>query len=188
MVELIKPWNEYPEIWKTESAFMSWIRGGIRRGLWERSPIKLQFLAKNRVRISNGTFKGTGGEKTCWGAKCALCQETFKLKDIEVDHKLGGHSLRSLEDLYNFITNIVLVTEDDLQLVCKPCHKAKNHSERMGVSFEEAVAEKAVIAICKEGTAAQKDWLQSRGCAPSSNAKSRREQIKEILLGETSAK
>ena len=32
------PWEAYPQIWKSEAAFMSWLRGGIRGGLWNKHP------------------------------------------------------------------------------------------------------------------------------------------------------
>ena len=29
--------------WKTEAAFLSYVRGGLRRGLWMNSPVKREF-------------------------------------------------------------------------------------------------------------------------------------------------
>ncbi len=79
-----------------------------------------------------------------------------------------------------FVKGIVLVSEDDLQLVCKPCHKAKSYSEKEGLSFEDALVEKQVIAAAKESQA----WLLARGMVPASNAAKRREQIREVLKSE----
>ena len=52
MIKEKKLWELYPEIWKTESEFMSWIRGGIRR-IWSKHPVKLEFIKQNRVKIPN---------------------------------------------------------------------------------------------------------------------------------------
>lgn len=175
-----KYWGE-GTAWKTESAFMSWIRGGIRRALWNRAPVKIKFLNKTRKKIPNPNPKGK--VPTVWGCKCALCENLFPMSLIEVDHKKGQHQLKTLEDIGSFIRGIVLVTEDDLQTVCKPCHKIKSHSERGGISFEEARAEKLVIEITK--TKQDKVWLQSKGIIPASNAKARREQITKYLKENT---
>lgn len=177
----LKPWIEHPTIWKTESAFMSFLRGGIRRSLWNRSPIKLEFINKNRIRIPNPVAKNRTRAPTVWGGECALCHKMFAMKDLEVDHKTGNHSLRSLDDIQAFVEGIVCVSEKDLQLVCKPCHKAKSHAEKQGISFEDARIEKEVIAIVKAKK--DKEWLVNHGLTPAKNAKLRRQQIIDYLKG-----
>ena len=174
------PWEFYPTIWKTKSSWFSWLRGGIRRSLWNKSPIKLEYIKKNRKRIANPNPKGK--VETVWGGSCGLCGEDFVIAQLDVDHKEGNHSLNELSDLQSFIENIVLVTEDDLQFACKPCHKNKTHSERRGISMEEASYEKQAIAICKAKQ--DKQWLSERGITPSSNAIKRRAQIIECLKEE----
>ena len=47
---LPKLWELYPNIWKSESAFMSWLRGGIRR-MWSHHPVRIEFMKQNRIRI-----------------------------------------------------------------------------------------------------------------------------------------
>lgn len=173
-------WSKYPEIWKTQSAFFSWVRGGIRRSLWNRHPIKLEFLKNNRKRIANPNPKGKVAE--VWGADCALCNNTFVIKDIEVDHKQGNHSLNSKEDIQTFIESIVFVTEDDLQLVCKDCHKCKSYADKQGISFEEAMIVKKVIDIMKNKT--DKKWLIDRGIIPESSQSKRRLQIEKRMQEE----
>lgn len=170
-------WDEYSHIWKTQASFFSWLRGGIRRSLWAKSPIKMEFLKKNRVRIKNPNPRGKTA--TVWGACCALCNNTFPLSQIEVDHKKGNISLNKIEDIQNFIESIVMVRESSLQLVCKPCHKAKSHSEKMGISLDAARIEKEIIQIMKDKK--DKEWLLSRSITPASNATKRRQQIKEEM-------
>ena len=175
------PWEEFPKIWKTEAAFLSYVRGGIRRSLWNRSPIKLQFLQENRMRIPNPVDKNAKRFPEVWGGKCYQCQNLFALKDMEVDHLTGEHSLRKLSDLQSFIEGIVCVSKKDLGLICKPCHKAKSYAERTGMSVGEAMIEKQAIAIQKGD---DKAWLASQGVTPAGNAKARRVQIVETLKKE----
>lgn len=169
----MQPWIEYPNIWKTEAAFMSWLRGGIRRSLWNRHPVKLEFIRKNRKQIPNPNPRGN--KPTVWGGVCALTGAVCALKDLEVDHRTGNHSLRSLDDLQGFIEGIVLVRESDLQFVSKEAHKIKSYAEKQGITFEQAQAEKLAISLIKQ----KKDvtWLKERGIIPGKNQTIRRQQI-----------
>lgn len=175
-----KAWKWEGSPWKTRSAYMSYIRGGIRRGLWNRHPAKLHFLNKNRRKIENPNLKNAKRFPQVWGADCNICKNTFTLKEIEVDHLKGNHSLQNFKDISSFIEAIVTVTPDDLQLVCKECHKTKSLAEKHGVSFEEALAIKKAIEICKSKK--DRDWLLERGIEPASNATKRRAQIEKELL------
>lgn len=167
--------------WKTESAMLAWIRGGIRRGLWNKSPVKLSFLNKNREQIPNPNPKGK--KDTVWGARCCQCDGLFPISQIEVDHKRGENSLKSLADIASFIKAIVLVTHDDLQLICKPCHKIKSYAEKVKISFKDAYAEKEAIRIVKEKKDVQ--YLENNGIIPGSNQAKRRAQIVEFLKAKT---
>ena len=88
----------------------------------------------------------------------------FPFKQIEVDHRVGGNTLKSMNDLQSFIEAIVLVTEDDLQFVSKEAHKIKSYSEKQGISFEEAMAVKKAIDIVKQKK--DKQFLEERGIIP----------------------
>ena len=148
MIDDKKLWEIYPHIWKTESAFMSWIRGGIRRSLWNRHPVKLEFIKQNRIKIKNPNPKGKVDK--VWGGVCALTGETHVIANLEVDHQKGNHSLQTLKDVEQFISGIVNITLEDLQFVSKEAHKIKSYAEKQGISFEEAKIEKEVIEIIKQ--------------------------------------
>lgn len=178
----MKLWELYPSIWKTESAFLSWIRGGVRRSLWNRHPLKLEFIKQNRIKIPNPNPKGKVTE--VWGATCALTGVTLPLKDMEVDHKTGNHSLKTINDIQSFVSGIVLITIDDLQFVSKEAHKVKSYAEKQGISFEQALAEKQAIAISKRPVAEVRAWLEERNINPASTAAARRQQIVEALSEE----
>lgn len=146
--KLEKMLSEMSHVWKTESAYMSWLRGGIRRYLWSKNPVKLEFIKQNRIKIPNPNPKGKA--KEVWGGVCALTGKTYPIGDMEVDHKEGNHSLKTLDDLVPFVKGIVMITLDDLQLVSKEAHKIKSYAEKQGISFEEAKVEKEVIELIKQ--------------------------------------
>ena len=127
-----------------------------------------------------GTYK-KGGTKYRKEGQCEICGEYFPVTNLEVDHKIGNMALRSYDDIGPFILKMVAVTKDDLQLVCKPCHKIKSHAERMGLSFDEAALEKEIVAVCKLKAAEQLVWLKERGVEPAKNAEARKEQVREVL-------
>lgn len=172
------PWIEYPNIWKTKAAWLSWLRGGIRRALWNKSPCKLEFIKKNRIKIPNPNPRGRVAE--VWGAQCALTGELLPLNLVNVDHKDGNNSLREIEDIQSFVEAIAIVTMDDLQFVSIEAHKIKNHAEKMGISFEEAACIKKVIKMEKEKSLVA--FLEQNDTIPATTAKARRQQAIDILV------
>lgn len=176
-----EPWKTHPDIWKNSTAFFTYLRGCLRKA-WNNNPIKISVLNKNRKQIPNPNPKGK--KPMVWGADCALCKEVFPMKDIQVDHVHPAGSLTKQEDIEQFVVGLLFVSEEDLRLVCKKCHEAVTFAERMGISFEEALAEKQAIALMKQGTEAQKKWLEDRYIPPASNATERRKQIKRSILNE----
>lgn len=146
--KLEKMLSEMSHVWKTESAYYTWLRGSIRRAMWSKNPVKLEFIKRNRIKIPNPNPKGK--VKEVWGGVCALTGNIFPIGDMEVDHKEGNHSLKTLDDLVPFVKGIVMITLDDLQLVSKEAHKIKSYAEKQGISFEEAKIEKEVIEIIKQ--------------------------------------
>lgn len=180
MTDRDKAWNWRGSPWKTRSSYFTWIRGGIRRGLWNKSPVKLEFLNTNRYRIPNPNPKGVKRFPEVWGAKCSICNGEFTVANIEVDHIKGNHSLITFEDISTFIEAIVTITPEDLRLVCKPCHKIESYAEKQGISFKESQAIKEAIEIMKSKK--DKEWLTERGITPESNQAKRRKQVEDYLL------
>ena len=181
MIEEKKLWEIYPHIWSSESAYMSWLRGGLRRYLWAKNPVKLEFIKQNRIKIANPN--PSGKVKEVWGGVCALTGETHVIGDMEVDHISGNHSLKTLDDLVPFVKGIVMVTLEDLQLVSKEAHKIKSYAEKQSISFEEAKAEKTAIDLIKKGV--DKQFLIDHNVKAEnigSTQAVRRKQIVEILL------
>ena len=173
--------SENSEIWKTESAYFSYLRGCIRLA-WVKNPVKLKFLNKHKKQIPNPNFgKPRNTKKTVLGATCEICLKDHPMKFIECDHRHGGnYSLRSVKDIQGFFESICIVTESELRLVCKDCHGCLTYSAKEGVSFEQAKAEKQAIELIKQKK--DKLYLQQYGISVPSNAAARRKAIVEHLL------
>lgn len=137
----------------TESKFFAWVRGGLRQGIWNKHPIKLDMLKTQRRKIKNPRPNPRKGSELVWGYDCAICEGQFTAMQVEVDHMVGENKLTSIDDLVTFFKRLVLVTPQDLQIVCKECHGIKTYAERYGVSETEAKAVKMAIKAVKDGTA-----------------------------------
>ena len=125
---------------------MSYLRGGIRRAAWMKHPVKLEFIKNNRQRIPNPNPKGKAAE--VWGGKCNVCKNLFVQSQLVVDHiREFSASLKDIKDIQSFVELISLVTEDDLQFVCKDCHE-KIHFEGI-VFFKGLKANFGVLNFCQ---------------------------------------
>jgi len=184
MIEEKKLWEIYPHIWSSESVYMSWLRGGLRRYLWSKNPVKLEFIKQNRIKIPNPNPKGK--VKEVWGGVCALTGKTHVIGDMEVDHISGNHSLKTLDDLVPFVKGIVMVTLEDLQLVSKEAHKIKSYAEKQGISFEEAKIEKEVIELIKQKK--DKEYCIENNIPVQSTQSARRKAIVEFKLSQLKEK
>lgn len=180
--------EKYPHIWKSKSAFMSYLRGGIRRSCWMKHPVKLEFIKNNRQRIPNPNPKGKAAE--VWGGECNVCKNLFVQSQLAVDHiREFSATLKEIKDIQSFVELISLVTEDDLQFVCKDCHDTISYSQKHNCSFEEAKAEKTAIELIKKGV--DKQFLIDHNVKAEnigSTQAVRRKQIVEILLNENQTK
>ena len=180
MSDVVKMWEAHPEFWKTESSFLSFVRGGIRRYLWSKNPVKLQFVKERTIKIPNTNPKSKKTHPTVNGGQCEDCKGLFKMTDLQTDHKTGEFALRKIEDIQKFVEGIVFVRKEDLALLCLDCHAVKTYVERYGVSKELAVAEKAAIKMEKEKSIVA--FLEQNGIIPSKNAAGRRNQAVELLM------
>lgn len=146
------PWLVYPDVWPTKAKFFTWMRGALRRYLWGKNPIKISFK-KGQLTPPPGNYTG----KARSGAACALTGGWYPNSKLEVDHVDGDMPLNEWDDLEEFILHCVWPSK--LQLVEKEAHKIKSYAERMGITFEEAIVEKQVIAFKKLKAGVQKEIL-----------------------------
>jgi len=153
MEDYPEPWITHPEIWKTKAAFFTWMRGCLRRGLWEKYPPKIQF--KN-AECNQPPGWYTGRAKT--GTNCALTGEWTGKSRLQVDHIKGRASLKDWDDVSAFIAHLCH-THNNLQLVTKEAHNVKSYADTHGLTFEEALIEKQVIKFTKHTAVQQKEIL-----------------------------
>ena len=174
--------EKYPHIWKTKAAFMSYLRGGVRRACWMKHPVKLEFIKNNRERIPNPNPRGKASE--VWGGRCNVCKKLFVQSQLSVDHvREYSATLKDDSDIQNFVELISLVTEDDLQLVCKDCHDTISYSQKHGCSLEEAKVRKKHILIAKEMRF--KSELEAMGVlVPPKTQKAQSELLLTLMLKE----
>ena len=118
---------------------------------------------------------------------CEKCKKDFKMDDVEVNHKKTVGTLTK-ENLGEFVTNLLFVKEDDLEIVCKPCHSVITYSERSGMSIEEAEVEKKVILFTKHPAAVQKEKLRKVGIEPGATIGIRRKQAREYIAARMAKK
>lgn len=127
----------------TEAKFVKWLQSALR-AVWSKHPAKLSLIEKKRVRLKSGPTN-----KMIYHIQCQKCNKLFKLKDIEVNHKNKCGGLSDLSKLNEFVNNLLLVDEHDLELLCHDCHSIVTYMERYGVSEREAIIEKKCIAFSK---------------------------------------
>lgn len=189
------PWEVKGVTFNTESKFWTFVRSGLR-SVWSKHQVKLKFIEEFRIKVPNPNPNGRNSH--VWGMTCSKCGGDFpmpvpkkvrkKIEEstgvpfnyIEINHKTEAGSLKSKEDLGRFAANLLYVTFDDLEPVCKKCHSILTYCSKEGVDEKTAEATKTCIAIQK--TKKDKEWLTERGIKPASNAKLRREQIIKVLM------
>lgn len=142
----------------TLSQKMSLIRGAIREK-WMYAPNKLAYLNMNTVPDLDPNTRRR------FKVRCESCEDWFTKSQVAVDHIIGEHSLKSLEDFENFVESILYVGFAGLQVLCHDCHDLKSAMERYGLTEEEVVTFKKVTAWEKKvkSAADQKSFLISKG-------------------------
>ena len=158
------------DIWPTTAKFYAWLRGGLRKSIWQFHPVKLAYKNKQVVKAPDG-YNGRAKKIV----RCALTGDYIGISVAEVDHVDGNVSLRCVGDILPFLLH--LACPDKLQVVSKDAHKVKSYAEKMNISFDEALLAKRAIKI--EG-GDWKGWLGSYG-RHNVAAKDKRKTIIETL-------
>jgi hypothetical protein len=98
----------------TQNRYKSFVRSALRKA-WMKYPVKQDALTDAR-RASQSSNK-----KLKWEYECRKCKQWFPGKEVQVDHIL---ECGSLDDANLFIGRLFCEI-DNLQVLCKPCHKGK---------------------------------------------------------------
>lgn len=160
-----------------EKHVVSVVRSAIRQA-WMKSDVKLAYLYSKTIPDMDDSTR------TKWLVPCEICGKMFKLTDVQIDHKLGNHSFTKVTDFENYFNNILMVGFDDLQILCEDDHLSKTLSEKLGISFQEAVLEREVIKVCKMKAAQIDKWLGDRGVKVAKNPQARRDAVRQCLIEE----
>ena len=158
----------------TEKEVMVWWRGVVRR-MWAKSPPLLKFVKDNEQLVVNTNPRSMKRFPKVKKLKCAIDGVLYGTSDVEVDHKHGENQCTSYGDAESFLTGIVFVSPDDLQILSKDNHKIKTYAERYKFSFNEAKVRKDVILLKKQGKVIDK--LKELGVQSIPSTKSKQEQL-----------
>ncbi|QXN60196.1 hypothetical protein KUA24_129 [Vibrio phage HNL01] len=179
--KLLKRLNEdgTPKKPLTESAILGLCRGAIRNS-WSFCDTKLAYLNMKTVPDTDTTSRRR------WKVQCEICNEWFGKNDVAVDHVVGGHSLRSPDDLFEFYDNIINVSFDDLQVLCHTDHDRKTVCDLHGYTWEESGIFKQVTALetLLKNEKARKEFLLGKGFEESeiSNKDKRRSAFWKFIV------
>lgn len=154
------PWVCFPHIWKNKTSFMTYLRGCLRRA-WNKNPVKHEHIKKKRYKIPNPNPKGRA--KEVWGFTCEMCKNEYPINACQVDHIHPAGKLNDLEDIQGFVERLLVVTDNDLRLVCKDCNSALAMADRYGITYEQAVQRKAEIAFKKKSLTEMNKVLDDLG-------------------------
>jgi 5-methylcytosine-specific restriction endonuclease McrA len=173
------PWQLYPSLWKSKSAFFTYLRGQLRL-TWSRYPAKLKWKASQLISPPKGYI---GRAKRL--GQCHYCKEMFAASHLEVDHVEQAGKCDSWETSAEFLYKL-LDCNDNWVLACKPCHKCKSYAERKGISFEEAALEKKVIDMMKQPAKIVLAFLSEHGYNGEtvSNSTKRKQALQQVFLKE----
>ena len=157
------------------------------REAWGSSIFKQEFLKNNSVLVENTNTRSMKRFPYVRRYQCAICGEMFGSTEVELDHIESENTLTSYEHINDFMTNIVLTSPDKLQVLCKDkkskklgvtrfgCHSIKTFSERYGVDFDTARAEKEAKQLVDKKL--DKAYLQEHQLPVSSTQSLRRKTI-----------
>ena len=85
---------------------------------------KHQYASKTEKKVNEKTGR------IAQHYQCAKCKCEFTSKDVEVDHIKPVIDPKKGFKSWDEYINRLFCTEDNLQVLCKPCHKIKTNKEK----------------------------------------------------------
>jgi len=106
----------------TESAFWSFIRSALRqKSRWWKPITQCKMNARR-------AYKGPN-KRQRYEYLCNKCKHWFPEKKINVDHIIPAGTLKSKNDLPDFVERLFCEI-DNLQVLCETCHDMKTQKEK----------------------------------------------------------
>lgn len=171
-----KPWEDRPDLWKTEKVFNQAMRNTSRRAS-NRLPIK--FITKKEATYKKQIgLTANGRPKYLNFCDCQICNVPTKATECQVDHIDPAGSFTDREGFKEWFARLVYISSVDLQVICKNCHAKKTYAERAGISFKESSRLEPLRKFLAKKAGAQKKFLVIKGF--------KEEQIKNISNREKS--
>lgn len=167
-----EPWRDC-DVWINEKAFFNWLREQSRR-IWSRHPIKSTYKNSRRFKANIGI---RGNE--IWACECEICGKVVRSSDTQIDHIRNKAGFSDWDGYIEWLKALLVVDFDDIRELCKDCHSIVTHSQRTGLSFDEAKADKKAKRLCDENL--DKQFLTQHGVVPASTKTVRRRQVFELI-------
>lgn len=104
------------------------IRGALRQ-CFHRSNYYKVFVDSMAFKVARYNKDGSRHKVDLKHYTCAMCASSFLKKDIQIDHINPIGSFKSLDEISKFISRLYC-PYDNLQVLCKSCHREKTNDER----------------------------------------------------------
>lgn len=109
----------------TDSRFRSFVTSALRAASRRWPP---KYKALKEAFVGRKTNKKTG--KLAMHYKCAKCKKHFVAADVQVDHVLPVVDPKVGFVSWDDFINRIFCEIENLQVLCKPCHKVKTDEEK----------------------------------------------------------
>lgn len=166
----------------TEKKILVWLRSAMRSASRRYPPLYAALAAAKEPYNVPSTDKSYNARQK-YSYRCAECNNLFSGKEVAIDHRIDCGSLLSWDDLPGFASRL-FCQQEDLDILCHPCHDVKTLMAKSGLNKEEATLQKAVNTLIKEKTAKQLlDYLSLNNYSgvSVSNAEKRKKAVYTIL-------
>ena len=109
----------------TDARFRSFVTSALRAASRRWPP---KFKALKEAFVGRKTNKKTG--KLAMHYKCAKCKKHFVATDVQVDHIFPVVDPKTGFVSWDLFIDRIFCEIENLQVMCKPCHKVKTEEEK----------------------------------------------------------